>query len=266
MKYVYLSVLSLFAAYTLIIIFIYINQRNLLYHPAENNYLNDTIEFNYEEVWIDTQKDIKLKSWFIKKDLKKNKTLIFFHGNAGNLFNRVHKLNELNKLDINILIISWRSFSGNSGKPTEKNLYIDAKLSVKWLNDLGVSNDKIILYGESLGTGVAVELGQNNTFNSIILESPFTSIAKAAKIYYPYLPINLLLKDRYDSIDKINKITKPVLIMHGVKDNIIPHEMGVKLFEKANQPQYSYFPKNDDHMMDFNVKLLDTIRGFINKN
>jgi fermentation-respiration switch protein FrsA (DUF1100 family) len=266
MKYVYLSVLSLFAAYTLIIIFIYINQRNLLYHPAENNYLNDTIEFNYEEVWIDTQKDIKLKSWFIKKDLKKNKTLIFFHGNAGNLFNRVHKLNELNKLDINILIISWRSFSGNSGKPTEKNLYIDAKLSVKWLNDLGVSNDKIILYGESLGTGVAVELGQNNTFNSIILESPFTSIAKAAKIYYPYLPINLLLKDRYDSIDKINKITKPVLIMHGVKDNIIPHEMGVKLFEKANQPKYSYFPKNDDHMMDFNVKLLDTIRGFINKN
>ena len=266
MKYVYLSVLSLFAAYTLIIIFIYINQRNLLYHPAENNYLNDTIEFNYEEVWINTQKDIKLKSWFIKKDLKKNKTLIFFHGNAGNLFNRVHKLNELNKLDINILIISWRSFSGNSGKPTEKNLYIDAKLSVKWLNDLGVSNDKIILYGESLGTGVAVELGQNNTFNSIILESPFTSIAKAAKIYYPYLPINLLLKDRYDSIDKINKITKPVLIMHGVKDNIIPHEMGVKLFEKANQPKYSYFPKNDDHMMDFNVKLLDTIRGFINKN
>ena len=80
------------------------------------------------------------------------------------------------------------------GKPTEKNLYVDGKMSIKWLNDLGVSNDKIILYGESLGTGVAVELGQSNTFNSIILESPFTSIAKAAKIYYPYLPINLSIK------------------------------------------------------------------------
>lgn len=266
MKYLYFIIFSLAAAYTLVLLFIYLNQRNLLYHPTENNYLEDKINFNYEEVWIETEKDIKLKSWLIKKNLEKYKTLIFFHGNAGNLFNRVHKLNELNKLNINILIISWRGFSGNSGKPTEKNLYVDGKMSIKWLNDLGVSNDKIILYGESLGTGVAVELGQSNTFNSIILESPFTSIAKAAKIYYPYLPINLLLKDRYDSIDKINKITKPVLIMHGMKDNIVPYEMGVKLFQKANQPKYSYFPKEDDHMMDFNVKLIKIIKDFIKKN
>jgi fermentation-respiration switch protein FrsA (DUF1100 family) len=266
MKYLYLLILSLLVTYTLVLIFIYFNQRNLLYHPIENNYLDDKINFKYEEIFIKTEKDIKLKSWLIEKDLKKYKTIVFFHGNAGNLFNRVHKLNKLNKLDINILIISWRGFSGNSGKPTEKNLYNDAKLSIKWLNNLGVSNDKIILYGESLGTGVAVELGQKNNFNSIILESPFTSIAKAAKIYYPYLPINLLLKDRYDSIDKINKITKPVLIMHGMKDNIVPHEMGIKLFQKANHPKYSYFPKDDDHMMNFNEKLLDTIRNFINKN
>jgi uncharacterized protein len=266
MKYAYLSIIFLLAGYLLVLTFIYLNQRNLLYHPTENNYLDDKIEFNHTEVRIETEKNIELKSWFIKKDLKKYKTLVFFHGNAGNLFNRVHKLNELNKLDINILIISWRGFSGNSGNPTEKNLYTDAKLIIKWLNNLGVSDDKIILYGESLGTGVAVELGQKNTFNSIILESPFTSIAKAAKIYYPYLPINLLLKDRYDSIDKIDKITKPVLIMHGMKDNIVPHEMGVMLFQKANHPKYSYFPKHDDHMMDFNEKLLDTIRIFINKN
>tara|TARA_B100001093_G_scaffold501618_1_gene553509 strand:- start:850 stop:1650 length:801 start_codon:yes stop_codon:yes gene_type:complete len=266
MKYIYLSILSLLAAYILILIFIYINQRNLLYHPVENNYLNDKIEFNYEEVWIETEKDIKLKSWLIKKDLKKNKTLIYFHGNAGSLLNRVHKLNKLNKLNINILIISWRGFSGNSGKPTEKNLYNDAKMTVRWLNDLGVNNDKIILYGESLGTGVAVELGQNNSFNSIILESPFTSMAKVSKIYYPYLPVNLLLKDRYDSIEKISKIIKPVLIMHGMKDDIVPHEMGLELFKKANQPKYSYFPKDDDHMMDFDQKLIDTINVFINKN
>ena len=104
---------------------------------------------------------------------------------------------------------------------------------------------------------MAVELGQKNTFSSIILESPFTSMAQAAKIYYPYLPINLLLKDRYDSIHKISKITKPVLIMHGMKDNIVPHEMGIELFKKANQPKYSYFPENDNHMMDFNENLLD---------
>mgnify|MGYP001204150254 FL=1 len=266
MKYLYLLILPLLAIYALVLIYIYINQRNLLYHPEENNYLDDNIEFNYEEIQIQTEKDIKLKSWLIKKDFKKYKTLIFFHGNAGNLFNRVHKLNKLNELDINILIISWRGFSGNSGKPTEKNLYFDAKMSVKWLKNLGVRDDQIILYGESLGTGVAVELGKDNYFNSIILESPFTSISKAAKIYYPYLPINLLLKDRYDSIDKINNIKKPVLIMHGMKDDIIPFEMGVELFKKANQPKYSYFTKDDDHMMNFNEKLIDTLRVFIDKN
>ncbi len=119
-----------------------------------------------------------------------------------------NKLNELHKLDINILIISWRGFSGNSGKPTEKNLYQDAQKSIEWLNSKGIESKKIILYGESLGTGVAVELAQKNIFNSIILESPFTSMAKTAKIYYPYLPVNLLLKDKYDSINKIYKKPK----------------------------------------------------------
>ena len=127
MKYLYLIISSIILAYFSIILFVYFYQRNLLYHPSENNYLNDKINFNYKEIFIETDKDIKLKSWFINKDLKKFKTVVFFHGNAGNLLNRVYKLNELNKLEINILISSWRSFSGNKGKPTEKNLYYDAK-------------------------------------------------------------------------------------------------------------------------------------------
>lgn len=263
MKYIYLSILSLLAAYSLILIFIYFNQRNLLYHPSENNYLDAQINFNYEEVQIYVDEEINLKSWFIKKDLNAYKTIVFFHGNAGNLYNRVHKLNELNKLNVNILLISWRGFSDNPGKPTEKNLYQDAKKSIKWLNNLGVKKNKIILYGESLGTGVAVELAKENTYNRVILESPFTSVAKAAKIYYPYLPIDLLLKDRYDSIDKISKIEIPILIMHGMKDDIVPFSMGRQLFEKANYPKYSYFPEDDNHMMNFNEKLMNKIETFI---
>ena len=266
MKYLYLSLLSLLAVYLLVLLFIYFTQRNLLYHPGDNNYLDDKIQFSYKEVFIEVDQDIKLKSWLIEKDLKKYKTLVFFHGNAGNLFNRVHKLNELHKLDINILIISWRGFSGNSGKPTEKNFYQDAQKSIEWLNSKGIESKKIILYGESLGTGVAVELAQKNIFNSIILESPFTSMAKTAKIYYPYLPVNLLLKDKYDSINKIHKITKPILIMHGMKDDLVPYIMSVELFNKANKPKYSFFPKDDNHMMDFNDELLDKIRLFIKQH
>ena len=265
MKYLYLAISSIIITYSVVILFVYFYQRNLLYHPSENNYLNDKIGFNYKEFFLKTDSNIELKSWFIEKDLKKFKTILLFHGNAGNLFNRVYKLNELNKLDLNILIISWRSFSGNKGKPTEKNLYNDAEEVVKWLNARGVNNKKIILYGESLGTGVATELGKRNIFGGIILESPFTSIANAAKIYYPYLPINLILKDRYDSIKKIQSITTPILIMHGKKDNIVPQKMGLELFEKANEPKFNYFPENDDHMMEYNDELLKNIELFINK-
>ena len=263
MKYFYIAITSISLAYIFILFFTYFYQRNLLYHPSENNYQGDSINFNYQEVFIDVEENIKLKSWFIKKDLKNFKTIIFFHGNAGDLTNRIHKLNELNKLDVNILIISWRGFSGNLGKPTEKNLYQDAKKSVKWLNKNGIEKKNIILYGESLGTGVATELGQDNSFAGIILESPFTSIANAAKIYYPYLPIDLLIKDRYDSIKKIKSIKIPILVMHGKKDNVVPFKMGVELFEKANEPKYSYFSENDDHMMEFNDQLINSLKKFL---
>jgi len=264
-KYLYLVISSIILVYFVTILFIYFYQRSLLYHPSENNYLNEKIKFSYEEIFIETDENIKLKSWFIEKDLKKFKTILLFHGNAGNLFNRVYKLNELNKLDLNILIISWRGFSGNEGKPTERNLYHDAEEAVKWLNSRGVNNKNIVLYGESLGTGVATELGKRNIFGGIILESPFTSIAKAAKIYYPYFPINLLLKDRYDSIEKIQSITTPILIMHGKKDNIVPQKMGLELFKKANEPKFNYFPENDDHMMEYNNELLNSIKIFTDK-
>ena len=265
MKYLYLAVSSVVLAYLIIILFVYFYQRSLLYNPSENNYLNDKINFNYKEIFIETDKKIKLKSWFIEKDLKNFKTILFFHGNAGNLFNRVYKLNELNKLDLNVLIISWRGFSGNKGKPTEKNLYHDAQEAVKWLKAQGLDNKNIILYGESLGTGIAIELASKNNFGGIILESPFTSMADVAKLYYPYLPVNLLLKDRYDTKSKIIDIRTPILIMHGKEDNIVPQKMGLELFEKANNPKFSYFPESDDHMMEYNSQLLNKIKLFISK-
>jgi len=265
MKYLYLTLSSLIVAYAVVIIFIYFYQRNLLYHPSENNYQDDKIQFSYNEIFIKVDEEVKLKSWLIKKDFKKFKTLVIFHGNAGHLSNRIYKLNELYKLDINILLISWRGFSGNKGSPTEQNLYKDAEAAIQWLNENRVNNNQIILYGESLGSGVAVEIGKKNNFNSIILESPFTSIENSAKIYYPYLPVKLLLKDRYDSISKIKSINTPILIMHGKKDDVVPFSMGQELFEKANSPKESFFTLEDDHMMEFSSDLLNVIKDFIKK-
>ncbi len=249
--------------YLLIVIFVYFNQRNLLYHPFENNYTTDEANFSYEEVFIPTSSGKKLKAWFHKKDLKQNKTLIFFHGNAGDLRNRIYKLNLIKNFDINFLIVAYRGFSGNKGSPTEDGLYQDARDALDWLNKQEIIDEQIIIYGESLGTGVSVEVAQNKKFAGIILESPFTSMVDAGKHYYFYLPVSLLLKDRYESLNKLKNIKIPILVMHGEKDRIVPFHMGKKIFKEANEPKYSYFPKEDDHMMEYNQELLNSIQKFL---
>ena len=113
--------------YFLILIFLYFYQRNLMYHPNENNYFDDKLSVYIEKVKIRTEDNIDLLGWYHEKDLKKNKTILFFHGNAGSLENRIHKLNHFREMDVNFLIIAWRGFSGNKGKPTEKGLYEDGK-------------------------------------------------------------------------------------------------------------------------------------------
>ena len=264
-KYLLNFILAILIIYSLVLIYIYIFQRNLLYHPKENNYLDNQIDFEYKEIFIPVNENIKLKSWIIEKDFKKNKTLIFFHGNAGNLNNRIYKINELYNLDINILLVSWRGFSGNKGKPTEKGLYEDAKSTILWVKKQGVNLEDIILYGESLGTGVATQMAFDFNVAGLILESPYTSMVDAAKLYYPYLPVSFLLKDRYETSKKIDKINIPILIMHGKQDDLVPIEMSYSLFNKIKGKKYSYFPENDDLMMDYNNELIKNIENFINK-
>ena len=197
------------------------------------------------------------------KNYKEYKTLLFLHGNAGTLENRIYKINHFKDVNVNFLIIAWRGFSGNKGKPSEKGLYEDAKSAIKWLKNKGIKEENIIIYGESLGTGVATEIAQNKNFAGVILESPFTSMIDAGKTKYPFFPIRLLLKDKYESDKKIKNIKSPILIMHGEVDGIVPFWMGKKMYELANEPKYSYFSKYDDHMMEYNEKLLNELKKFI---
>ena len=249
--------------YFFILISTYIFQRNLLYHPTENNYSGDQILVSIEKVKINTQDGIELMSWYHNKNVNSYKTILFLHGNAGSLENRIHKINHFKDMNVNFLLVAWRGFSGNKGTPTEKGLYEDAESAVRWLKSKGVRENNIIVYGESLGTGVATEIAQNKNFAGIILESPFTSMIDAGKDKYPYLPVRLLLKDRYESNKKIKNINSPILIMHGKVDNIVPFHMGKKMYELANEPKYSYFSEYDDHMMEYNEKLLKVLKDFI---
>ena len=257
-------ILTIFAIYFLVLVFLYFYQRNLLYHPNENNYSGDKISVDIEKVKIQTADNIELLGWYHKKNLKDYKTLVYFHGNAGSLENRIHKLNHFQDMNINFLIIAWRGFNGNKGKPSERGLYVDGKSAIDWLKKKGVDEKNLILYGESLGTGVATHLAQNKNYAGVILETPFTSMVDAAKNFYPYIPINLLLKDKFENFKKVKNINTPILVMHCEVDQIVPFSMGKKIYEIANNPKYSYFTKYDDHMMEYDENLVLALKSFFN--
>ena len=257
-------ILTIFVIYFLVLVFLYFYQRNLLYHPNENNYSGDKISVDIEKVKIQTADNIELLGWYHEKNLKDYKTLVYFHGNAGSLENRIHKLNHFQDMNINFLIIAWRGFNGNKGKPSERGLYVDGKSAIDWLIKKGVDEKNLILYGESLGTGVATHLAQNKNYAGVILETPFTSMIDAAKNFYPYIPINLLLKDKFENFKKVKNINIPILVMHGEVDQIVPFSMGKKIYEIANNPKYSYFTKYDDHMMEYDENLVLALKSFFN--
>jgi fermentation-respiration switch protein FrsA (DUF1100 family) len=256
-------IIGVILIYLSILVLLFIFQRNLMYLPEENNYSGDKIKVDIEKVKINTSDNLDLLGWFHKKDLKKFKTILYFHGNAGKLENRIHKLNHFKDMEVNFLIIAWRGFSGNKGKPSEKGLYIDGNSATKWLKNLGLNEEDIILYGESLGTGIATEIAQNSNFAGLILETPFTSMVDAAKNVYPYIPVGLLLKDRYENYKKIKNINIPILVMHGEADQIVPFRMGKKIYDIAKQPKYYHFTKYDDHMMEYDENLVSELKKFI---
>ena len=260
------SILTLVFFYVLLLTVVFFFQRNLLYHPSVNNYLKNQVvnePTEIEKVKITTEDKIELLGWFYNKNINKSKTILFFHGNAGSLENRTYKLNHFKDLKVNFLIIAWRGFSGNKGQPNEINLYKDAESAIKWLKTKGINEKNIILYGESLGTGVAVEVAQNKKYAGVILESPFTSMVNMGRKYYPFFPVRFLLKDKFESYKKINKISVPILIMHGEVDKIVPYAMGKKMYELANEPKFFYSQEYGDHMIEYDEKLLLALKKFI---
>ena len=248
--------------YLIIVFYVYFKQRSLLYVPNIDKYSDEELVINVDEGFIENSDGNKLRSVFFKNPNNTNNTLLMFHGNAGPIENRFYKLNKLSKYNQNILLISWRSYSGNEGKPTEKGLYDDAMSAIKWLQTKGYKKEEIIIYGESLGTAVSIEIVQNEPFKGLILEAPFTSMVDAAKYHYPYLPVSWMLKDRYLSKDKIQNINIPLFVMHAKGDTIVPFWMGERIFELANKPKMNYFIEENEHLVTYNEELMKMMDDF----
>ena len=235
----------IFSAIFLYIFFgflLYVFQRRILFnksgHPgAPKDYdLHST-----NEIQIITEDNISLLSWFHLGD-QKLPLLIYFHGNSFNIGDRAYRIKRYIDKSWSILLVSWRGFGGNTGNPTETNLYKDAEAVLKWVSkNTNFRKNQICVYGESLGSGVAVQLGTKYKFLSIVLEAPFTSIPEIANKRYKIYPTNYLVKDKFDNISKIDKLKSPLLIISGKKDEIVPHEHSLKLLNLAKVKKRGVF-------------------------
>jgi len=256
-------VLGFLFLYLLLIIFFYFFQRSFLYYPNEDNYLtSETINKENSIVSVETIDGLTLKS-YLYMNKSNTQTVLFLHGNAGTLNSRIYKLNKFKELGFNYLALSWRGFSGNEGTPSEEGLIKDALAGLDYLNTLDIEDLKIIVYGESLGTGVGISVAGRRKIRGLILESPYTSIAELGKIKFPFLPINLILKDKYDSLKNSKEIKCPVLVMHGFEDKVVPFYMGEEIYDLIETEKLSFFTE-DDHMMRFNRKMENSIKNFSN--
>ena len=251
-------------------------EKSLIFHPGKSNDSTtpDAYGIEYDDVTFRTEDGLNLNGWFVpgKKSSPDDDlhTLLWFHGNSGNINRRLDNIKMLHdRVPVNVFIFDYRQYGRSEGKISEKGTYIDARAALAYLRSRSdINNETIIFFGRSLGSAVAVELTLQEKCCALILETPFTSIKEMAKKLYPFLPFSFLLRTKYDSLSKIGDINVPTLIMHGNKDELVPFEQGKILYEKANEPKEFYtIPgamHNDTHIVG-GEEYFDVIRDFVNK-
>lgn len=217
--------------------FIFLPERELEGNPGDAGLV-------FEDVLFSTSDGVTLHGWFVPGG--GNITFLWLHGNAGNISHRVDHIKLIHQqLEVSIFIFDYRGYGRSEGKPSEKGTYLDTEAALEYLRSRPDADpkDKLVLFGQSLGSGVAVETASRHKVDAIILESPFTSIRAMVRKAFPYLPSGLLVhlvEARYDSFSKIQNIDSPLLVVHGDRDELVPIEMGQELFEAAHEPKLLY--------------------------
>jgi fermentation-respiration switch protein FrsA (DUF1100 family) len=197
---------------------------------------------NAKIVEVTASDGVKIQGWYFPPRDESMPVVLQFHGNAGNISHRLHKALPLARQGYGVLMAEYRGYGGNPGEVTEEGLYKDARAYIEFLK-----NKRVVLQGESLGTGVAVRMASEYDVAGLILESPYTSIGAVAQSIYRIVPVQLLLKDKFPSIDIIGKVKAPKLFIHGALDRTIPLGFGRKLFEAAPEPKTFILLKSAHH-------------------
>ena len=229
------------SAYIAVCVLIYLFQARLVYFPsAEYHSTPADIGLAFEDVTFTTSDGLNIAAWYVPSSIggSQTGTVLFCHGNAGNLSDRLVTIRILHSLGCNVLIFDYRGYGRSAGKPDEQGTYRDAEAAWEYLvNKRGVSPRRLILCGRSLGGAVAVQLATQHPPAALVVESSFTSLVDVARVHYRWLPARLLCRFHYDSAARVATISCPKLFLHATDDELIPIEIGRRLYQAAAPPK-----------------------------
>lgn len=227
-------------------LYLYLSQDRMFFFPTvEMEASPADIGLDFDDISIEVGDSEKIHAWYVPVRTDDNAdnnrstpTVLFFHGNGGNISHRLPTIDLAVGLGANIMLLDYRGYGRSSGSPSEDNMYTDAEACYRWLTETKATPpDQIILFGRSLGGAVAIELATRVECAGLIVESSLTSAKAMGNLMFPYFPVGLLLKHKFASIEKIRNVNCPILVAHSKNDDMIPFQMGRALFEKARRPK-----------------------------
>ena len=226
------------ASYVGLVLWMYFRQAHYIYFPSREVRLTPTtFRLPYEDIRVRTTDGETIHGWFMPHPQARG-TVLFCHGNAGNIADRVDAIWRFHDFGLNVCVFDYRGFGLSSGAPTEEGTYRDAEAVWNWLTvTRSIPANRIVVFGESLGGAVAAWVAERQQPAALILESAFTSMPDAAARVYPFLPVRLLCRFRYDTLSRLPRIACPVLVAHSRDDDIIPFAQGERLFRAAREPK-----------------------------
>ena len=258
---------GIIAGYVLLVVVLFFAQRSLLYHPDSST--PEPQQYGFEQMEalrISTEDGVQLHAWWQAPQQPGRPVLIYFHGNAGNLGFRAEKVRAYVDAGIGVLMITWRYNAESGGKPSEAALVMDARAALAFVREAGVADKQVVLYGESLGSGLAVALAAENHVGAVVLEAPYTSIPEVAQHHYWYVPAKWLVRDRFDSLAHIGEVSAPIMIVHGARDRVIPVKFGHLLYEAAPEPKEAHFIANARHEDLYDNGAAQLVLSFIERH
>lgn len=231
-------IVVLFVAYSVLGWTLYFMQATFLYRPVRDvTYTPEELGLDFEKVTYKSEDGLHISGWYIPSEGSKL-TVLFCHGNGGNMMHRLDSINIFNNMGLNCFIFDYRGYGNSEGTPSEEGTYMDAMGAYKWLTmEKKVPPDDIIIFGRSLGASVAAHLASRVDARTLIIESAFTSYVDIGRKFYPYMPVRWFARFSYETIEYIKKVHCPLMIIHSRNDDLVPFEFALELHEAANEPK-----------------------------